>query len=702
MPTDPICGMYVEGSPDDLALTRDNRTYYFCSSSCRTTFADPAHDLRDLARRITFGVPATVLIVLLQYGLLRFTGAEAVAGALALAVQAYLGRPFYQGAWDAIRTRHGNMDLLIAVGSTAAFLYSAAVLVEPGRLPPALYFDASSAILTLILVGNYLERRTRALAADTLKRLRSMLPATVRRLRDGQEEAVPIEAIQPGDRLRVRPGERIPVDGLVRAGGSSVDESIVTGESAPVGKGIGASVVSGSLNGDGQLEIEARSVGEDTFVGQIGRMVSEAEASKVPLQRTADRIAAVFVPTVLGLAFAAALGWTLLGGASPTDGILIFVTVTIIACPCAFGLATPAAIVVGTGRAARDGILFKGHDALEQAARLDRLLTDKTGTLTEGRPTLAEFQTIDAEDPRTLLGLAAGLESASEHPFARAVVAEAARRGIAPVPVEGFRALPGIGVEGLVDGHRVTLGRIGSAPVPDPGRPAGQGVRSEATLAVDGRPKAILRFEDRLRPSVPAAIAELRALGIPTVMVTGDREEVARAVARDAGIDAVYAGVPPAGKVEILRRYRSEGGAVGFVGDGLNDAAVLTAADVGIAIGAGTDVAQEAGKIVLLRSGWAEVPLAVRIARRTVRKVRQNLLWALGYNAILLPIAAGVLVPWLGFGIYTVLPILGATAMALSSTLVLLNSLSLRWVRLLPRAAVRPGDRIGEPPVKAV
>ncbi|MHB1435784.1 MAG: heavy metal translocating P-type ATPase [Thermoplasmata archaeon] len=702
MPTDPVCGMYVEGSPDDLALTRDNRTYYFCSSSCRSTFADPAHDLRDLARRIAFGIPATILIVFLQYGLLRFAGAEAVAGALALAVQVYLGRPFYQGAWDAIRTRHGNMDLLIAVGSTAAFLYSAVVLGVPGRLPPAVYFDASSAILTLILVGNYLERRTRALAADTLKRLRSILPATVRRIRDGREEAVALEEIQPGDRLRVRPGERIPVDGMVRAGGSSVDESIVTGESVPIGKAPGDSVVSGAINGDGQLEIEARSVGEDTFVGQIGRIVSEAEASKVPLQRTADRIAAAFVPTVLALALAAALGWTLLGGANPTDGILIFVTVTIIACPCAFGLATPAAIVVGTGRAARDGILFKGHDALEQAARLEVLLTDKTGTLTEGRPSLAEFRAIDGEDPRGLLALAAGLESVSEHPFARAVVAEANRQGVVPAPIEGFRALPGEGVEGFSGSRRVTIGRFGSERFPTPDRPPGGSARSEAILAIEGRPKALLRFQDRLRPSAAAAIAELRAMGIPTVMVTGDHEEVARAIAREAGIDEVHAGIPPAGKVEILRRFQSKGGAVGFLGDGINDVAVLTAADVGIAIGAGTDVAQGAGKIVLLRSDWAEVPLALRIARRTVRKVRQNLVWALGYNAILLPIAAGVLVPWLGFSIYSVLPILGATAMALSSTLVLLNSLSLRWIRLLPRAPTRPADRIGERHVKAV
>ncbi|EQD65985.1 copper-transporting P-type ATPase, partial [mine drainage metagenome] len=672
MPTDPICGMYVEGSPDDLALTRDNRTYYFCSSSCRDTFADPTRDLRDLGHRIAFGIPATILVIFLQYGLLRFAGAEAVEAVLALAVQVYLGRPFYQGAWDAIRTRHGNMDLLIAIGSTSAFLYSIAVLLVPGRLPDAVYFDASSAILTLILVGNYLERRTRAVAADTLEHLRSILPATVRRVRDGREETVALGEIQPGDRLKVRPGERIPVDGAVRSGLSSVDESIVTGESVPIGKAPGDRVVSGAVNGDGVLEIEAHRVGEDTFVGQIGRIVSDAEASKVPLQRTADRIAAAFVPVVLALAVAASLGWTLLGRADPTDGILIFVTVTIIACPCAFGLATPAAIVVGTGRAARDGILFKGHDALEQAARLERLLTDKTGTLTEGRPSLVEFRVIPGEDPQGLLAVAAGLESSSEHPFAPAVIAEAERRGIAPASIERFRALPGEGVEGFWNGRRVTLGRIGPEGFPAPDGPVGATARSEAILSIEGRPKALLGFEDRLRPSVASAIAELRSMGIATVMVTGDREEVARTIAREAGITEVYAGVKPAGKVEILRAFQSRGEAVGFLGDGINDAAVLTAADVGIAIGAGTDVAQEAGKIVLLRSRWTEVPLALRIARSTVRKVRQNLVWALGYNAVLLPIAAGLLVPWLGFGIYSVLPILGAAAMALSSTLVLL------------------------------
>jgi Cu+-exporting ATPase len=681
MPTDPICGMYVEGRPDDLALTRDNRTYYFCSSSCRATFADPTRDLTDLGRRLAFGVPATILVILLQYGLLRFSGSLDAALAIALAVQVYLGRPFYLGAWDAIRSRQGNMDLLIAVGSSAAFLYSAAVLALPGRLPSALYFDASSAILTLILAGNYLERRTRQLAANTLRGLRALIPPKARRVIGGREEEVDVDTILPGDRIRVRSGERIPVDGWIRLGHSSVDEAVLTGESLPSEKAPGDRVISGSMNGDGALVIEATAVGEDSFVGRIGHIVSEAEASKVPLQRTADRIAAAFVPLVLSLAVAASVGWYFFGGADITDAVLIFVTVTIIACPCAFGLATPAAIVVGIGRGARDGILFKGHDALEQAASVDRMLTDKTGTLTEGRPVLTAVQPLASEGPPRLLALAAGLEAGSDHPFARAVRREAIHRGVLPAPVEDLRAIAGHGVEGRWDGHRLAMERwVATQSAPEREIAERQG-RSASVLRVDGEPRGLFFFEDPIDPSAAGAIAELTAMGIPTVVATGDRRDVAERVARALGISEVHAELSPEGKVALLRSFQAAGEHVAFLGDGINDAAVLTAADVGIAVGAGTDVAQEAGKILLLGSTLRGVPLAIRIARRTVAKVRQNLLWALIYNAILLPIAAGALVPWFGFGIYTVLPILGAGAMAISSTTVLLNSLSLRWIR---------------------
>ena len=704
MPTDPICGMYVEEGPDALQLFRDNRLYYFCSSGCRIQFAEPRAQLVRLRRGLAVAWPASAVILLVTYGI-HFAGWPYLAFGLAAVVQFYPGLPFYRGTWDALRTRMGNMDVLIAVGTTAAFAYSTVALFLPGRLPAAYYFDASALIVTLILTGNYLEHLTRDRATGALRKLREMLPSTARVLRAAGEVDVPLAEVSVGDRFRVRPGERFPTDGRLAAGRTTVNEAILTGESVPVAKGPGDRVLAGSMNGEGVVEAEATRVGEDTFLAEVGRLMTEAETSRVPLQRLADRIAAVFVPAILTLAVAAAAAWYAFGAAGFTVALLIFVSVAITACPCAFGIATPAAIVVGTGRAAEEGILFKGHDALERAAAADIVLTDKTGTLTLGRPAVAAFSGTAGRSDDELLALAAGLEAGSEHPYGRAIVAEAVRRNLRPLRVENVTALPGQGIRGQLEGRTLEVraderglaegvpSELGRAL--DRARAAGQSV---SVLAEAGHAVGVFAFEDPIAPGAAEAVRALHEDGLRVVMVTGDHASAAESVGRRVGVDEVRAGVSPAGKLELLREFQRQGRRVAFVGDGVNDAAALLAADVGIAIGAGTDVAREAGGVVLVRADATGIPLALRLARRTVAKVRQNLLWALGYNSVLLPIAAGILVPFLGFGVYDVLPITGAVAMGLSSTSVVLNSFSLRWVRLGGRSAAAP---VGTAPTAA-
>ncbi len=696
MATDPVCGMWVDEGTSTLRLVRDNRTYHFCSESCLQQFADPAVAGRDLARRLTVAWPLAIVVAVLIDAVGTPPALVAAAG-LAAIVQVYAGFPFYRGTLDAVRSRSWNMDLLIAVGSTAAFAYSAAALALPSRLPHDYYFDASALILALILTGNYLEHRTRARAGSALRRLGEVVPRTALVLREGRETDVPVGELRVGDRVRVRPGGRFPADGVVRAGATSVDESLMTGESTPVRRSVGDRVLAGSIGLDGLVEIETTSIATDTFVAQVGRLLAAAEMSRVPLKRTADRIAGGFVPAVLGLGLAAGLFWATVGGGGLTVGVLAFVTVVIAACPCAFGIATPAAIVVGTGRAADAGILFRGEESLERAATVDVVVTDKTGTLTAGRPVLAGVRATAGTSEDALLAAAAAVERGSEHPFARAVEAAARARGLAVPPATDLRVEPGRGVSGTVDRLRVeVLGadlRSGSLP-DDPTAGAvdawAGGGASVSWVRREGRTIGALAFSDPVAPGSAPAVAALRADGVPVIMATGDLEGPARSVAATVGIDEVHAGLRPAEKLELLERLRASGRRVAYVGDGINDAPAIAAADLGIAIGTGTDVAREAGGVLLVRSDLGGVPLALRIARRTVRKVRSNLAWAIGYNALLLPIAAGVLVPWFGFGIYASLPVLGAVAMAVSSTSVVLNSLSLRWVELGPR-----GHRVG-------
>ncbi len=689
MATDPVCGMFVDERTTTLVAHRDNRTYYFCATGCRDAFVAPGRALAELRRQLAVGAAISAVVLLLAY-LLKVPDGIYAEATLAAVAQVYLGAPFYRGTADAIRHRLGNMDVLIAVGTTAAFGYSLAALLLPGRLPALYYFDASCLILTLLLTGNYLERLTRDRASSVLRRLSETLPARAHRLGAGGPEEVPVADLTVGDLVVVRPGERIPADGRIRDGRSSVDESLLTGEPMPVPKSIGDPVRAGAINGEGVLTVETLRAGEDTFLASVGRLLLDAESSRVPIQALADRIAAVFVPTVLLLAVAAAAGWYFLGGADATVALLVFVSVVITACPCAFGLATPAAVVVAAGRGARAGILFRGHDALEHAARADLVLMDKTGTLTGGHPVLTRLLPAGPTGADELLAVAAGLELDSGHPLGRAVTEAARQRGIPAATVHDLAARPGVGMEGILDGRRVAIRRSAAVRGP-PGPDTGTAPLEAADATTGGTRSSVYRgdallgeleFEDPVRPEARAAVGRLRADGIDVVMVTGDNPVAAARVARAVGIATVHSQEEPAGKIARLREYTARGHHVAFVGDGINDAAVLAAADTGIALASGADVAREAGRILLARSDLLTVPAALDLARRTVGKIRQNFAWALGYNAVLLPIAAGALVPIWGFRVYAVLPILGAAAMGLSSTLVLTNSLTLRWTPL--------------------
>ncbi len=688
MATDPVCGMFVADTPEALRLTRENREYLFCSSACLHEFAEPDTALRRLRRRLAVAWPLSIAVVGLTYGVAT-EPAIVLAAALAGVVQFYPGGPFYRGAWDAVRHRIGNMDVLVAVGTTAAFVYSLVALLRPGSLPKEYFFDASSVIVTLILSGSYLEHRTRARAGSAVTRLAELLPADATIVRAGQPRVVPVSEVQVGDRVRVAPGGRCPADGVVRTGRANVEESILTGEGRPVAISPGERVLGGSIVLDGPLEVEATGVGQDLFLAQVGRLVTEAEMARVPARRTAERLASVFVPIALLVALGAAVGWGLVGHAPFPVTVLIFVTVAVTACPCAFGLATPAAVLVGAGRAAEAGILFRGADSLEATATLSTVLFDKTGTLTSAAAEVVAVRAAGSLSEEEVLAHAAGLESGLRHPIAAALRRRAEERGLATIPMTEVRYVPGTGPVGRSSGTVWSL-TPATRPSADP-EPGALSEWAEAQerdgatvveLRRDGRPAGAVAIRSSLATGAPEAVRSLVADGIDVAMVTGDRELAALATARDVGIDRVFAGQSPTEKVATVRRFREQGRRVGFVGDGVNDAAALAAADVGFAIGSGTEVAREAGGVLLVRSDVRAVADAVRLARRTVGRVRRNLVWAVGYNVVLLPIAAGALVPWFGFGVYGWLPFAGALAMALSSTAVLANSLSLRRIPL--------------------
>ncbi len=611
------------------------------------------------------------------------------------------GWPFFVRGWQSLVTRNLNMFTLIALGTGAAFAYSVFAVLFPDALPhamrhggvPPVYFEAAAVITALVLLGQVLELRARSATSGAIRALLGLQPKTARRLREvGNEEDVPLEHVAVGDRLRVRPGERVPVDGVVLEGRSAVDEALVTGEPIPVEKEPGSRVTGGTVNGTGGFVMRADRVGADTLLAQIVRMVGEAQRSRAPIQRLADQVSAWFVPAVVAVAGLTALAWGLFGPEPRLAYALVnSVAVLIIACPCALGLATPMSIMVATGRGALAGVLIRNAEALETLEKVETLLVDKTGTLTEGKPRLVSVVAADdatgAATDAKILALAAGLERGSEHPLAAAILAGAAARGVAPTSVDAFRSLTGRGVIGAAAGRRVALGN--ARLLEELGIDAGAlGKRAEALreegqtvmfLIAGDAVVGILGVADPIKASALRAIRDLQGEGLRVVMVTGDSGATARAVARTLGLDDVVAEVLPEQKAQIVRRFQAEGRVVAMAGDGVNDAPALAAADVGIAMGTGTDVAMESAGITLVQGDLGGIVRARRLARATMRNIRQNLAWAFVYNVLGVPVAAGVLYPFTGL---LLSPMIASAAMSLSSVSVIANALRLRRVAL--------------------
>jgi Cu+-exporting ATPase len=543
------------------------------------------------------------------------------------------------------------------------------------------YFDAAAVIITLILTGRLLEHLTKERATASVRKLLELRPSVAHLLRDGEAHDVPVDELVVGDKVQVKPGEKIPADGVVRTGRSMVDESLLTGESSPVLKEPGSQVIGSSINLDGSVVVEVSAVGNDTVIGQIARLVEEAKAGKAPIQRLADRVSEFFVPAVVAVAIIAALGWRFVAGVPIPTAVLVFVSVVIIACPCALGIATPAALLVGTSSAAKKGILVKGGEAVEAASHVDTVLLDKTGTVTEGKQSLVE---VLGRDQLGVLKAAASVEGASEHTIATAIVKGAAERGIRPDLVADFVSVPGVGVTGRVGGHVVKVGRrdfVGLhgqfewdqrvTQLQDEGH-------TVVFVSVDGEFGAVA-VGDAIKGDAASAVREMTAMGLSVAMLTGDDPATALAVAKSVGISEVKAGLLPSDKAMEVKRLQAGGRVVAMVGDGVNDAPALAQADLGIAIGSGTDVAKETGGMVLVKDRLGDVVAALKIGRATMKKIRQNLVWAFGYNIVLVPIAAGALIPFYGVGVYSFLPFLAGVAMAFSSVSVVTNSLLLKY-----------------------
>lgn len=612
---------------------------------------------------------------------------------LTLGVMAWAGRHFYTRAWAAFRHHSADMNTLVAVGTGAAFAYSVAATAAPGffrarGVAPDVYYETVVFIIALILLGNALEARAKRQTSSALRALVKLQPPTARVVRDGVEADVPVEEVRRGDVVVVRPGERVPVDGEVVAGSSAVDESMLTGESLPVPKAVGDRVIGATINRTGAFRLRATTLGADGMLARIVRLMRDAQGSRAPIQRLADRISAVFVPVVLQLAVAAFVVWFVAADSAP--GVRAFaaaVAVLIIACPCAMGLAVPTAVMVATGRGAEMGVLIKGGEALQRAGGVRTVVLDKTGTLTEGRPTVTDVVPAAwAGREAELLRLAASLEASSEHPLADAVVRHARDAGLALAPAEGFQAVAGRGAVGVVDGRTLAIGNealmadysVAVAPLAAAAERLAGEAKTPVYVAVDGELAGLLAIADPVRDTSREAVARLRRMGLEVVMLTGDNRRTAEAVARQAGVDRVVAGVLPEGKVAEVRRLQALGRTVAMVGDGINDAPALARADVGIAVGTGTDVAVEASDVTLMRGDLRGVASAIELSRRTMRTMKQNLFWAFVYNVVGIPVAAGALFPATGL---LLSPVLAGAAMAFSSVSVVANSLRLRRFR---------------------
>jgi len=683
----PICGMALE-------------------PVLATAETGPSHELIDMTRRFWIGLALSLPVVVLEMGghltgLGHYVGQQTsnwIQMLLATPVVLWAGRPFFERGWQSLVSRNLNMFTLIAMGTGVAWVYSMAATLAPGIFPAAfrghdgsvaVYFEAASVITVLVLLGQVLELRARESTSGAIRALLDLAPKTARRIMsDGTEQEVQLDTVQVGDRLRVRPGEKVPVDGVVVEGRSAVDESMVTGESMPITKEVGAAAIGGTMNQSGGLVIEAQKVGHDTMLSRIVQLVAEAQRSRAPIQRLADHVSGYFVPAVIGVAALAFIAWAVWGPEPRFSyGLVAAVAVLIIACPCALGLATPMSIMVGVGRGAQAGVLIKNAEALEHMEKVDTLVVDKTGTLTEGKPSVTAVIPAPGFAEAEIVRLSASVERASEHPLALAIVAAADKQGIATAPVADFDSPTGKGALGVVEGRSVVLGNaafltehgIDPAPLAKQADELREDGATVIFAGIGGTVAGAIAIADPVKSSTPEALSGLRAEGIRVVMLTGDNWTTAKAVARRLGIDEVEAEVLPDQKSAVVQRYKADGRVVAMAGDGVNDAPALAAADVGIAMGTGTDVAMESAGVTLLKGDLTGIVRARRLSQAVMRNIRQNLFFAFIYNALGVPVAAGVLFPFFGI---LLSPIIAAAAMALSSVSVIGNAIRLRTVSL--------------------
>ncbi len=700
MAKDPICGMVVEKATA-LKTERAGRAYYFCSTGCQRTFESPEAELKTMKTRVMIALGGVLVLAILRAAafIALAAGATIVTWApipqlpwftwgmwlfiLVTPVQFIGGWGFYKGTWSAIKTRSINMDTLIALGTTVAYLYSVAVIFFPEVLPVKVeerdvYFEVSAVIIAFVLLGKYMEELIKKRSSAAVRKLMDLKPASAHVIREGAEMEVPAESVMVGEIVIVKTGEKIPTDGVVIEGASSVDESMLTGESMPVDKKPGAAMIGGTLNKTGLLRFKATRVGAETALAQIIKLVEEAQASSAPIQRIADQVTGYFVPAVVATAFVAFFGWWALGNFP--QGLLAFIAVLIIACPCALGIATPAALMVGVGKGAEAGILIRGGEVLERARSLTTVVFDKTGTLTRGEPAVTDIVPLAGIGDSEILRLAAAVEAGSEHPLGEAIVRAARHRNIELPKLTDFEAIPGHGIRGMADSHAVLLGnrRLFAREGID-ARPAEEAMarlehegKTAMLIGAGGKLAGVIAVADTLKPEAGEAIAALQKENIEVVMLSGDNRRTAEAIGRELGIANVIAEVLPGDKASVVQDLQKRGKVVAMVGDGVNDAPALAAADIGIAIGSGSDVAKETGGIILVRDDVRAVVTSIRLSRATLFKIKQNLFWAFIYNSIGIPVAA------LGF----LNPIIAAAAMALSSLSVIVNSALLKRAKL--------------------
>ncbi|WEU41097.1 MAG: heavy metal translocating P-type ATPase [Candidatus Odinarchaeum yellowstonii] len=696
MVRDPVCGMEVDPEKTPFKTQVDGRTYYFCSESCLRIFESPERELKLMRRRLSVAVTGAIFLALLRaiaflilaagvtfftwapIGLLPWLNYGVILFIITTPIQFIGGWTFYKGAVKALRNRVANMDLLIAVGTLTAYIYSSIVVFAPSLLPFSskdVYFDVAAIIIAFVLIGKYLEESIKKRSSATIRKLMDLSPTMARVLRDGVEETVSASSIRIGDLILVSPGEKIPADGVIVEGSSSIDEKMITGESVPVDKTVGGEVIGGTVNLTGFLKIKATKVGSDTVLNQIIKMVEEAQASTAPIQRIADRVSARFVPGVILAAFLSFLIWTIPLNNYST-GLLSFIAVMIIACPCALGIATPTALIVGVGKGAESGILIRGAEYLEAAQNLTAIVFDKTGTLTRGEPVVTDIIGFEAPS-RDVILLAGIAEKRSQHPLSKAVQRKTLEYfNVIPEPVE-FKYVSGAGNVAFYDSKRILSGgrrllKEYNISIPTNVEEALTRLEAEgktvSIICVDEKIKGLIAFSDELKPYALEAVAELKKMGLRTYILSGDNERTVKYIASKLGVDGYKANVPPWEKANVIKRLQSEGLVVAMVGDGINDAPSLAQANIGIALGSGSDIAKETGGIILVKDDLRDVVKGIKLSRRTMKTIKQNLFWAFIYNVIGIPVA--------GLGLLN--PVFAAAVMSFSSLFVVSNSARLK------------------------